>query len=317
LNPAEKRFRLEGNNLNLMQQDNSGFHMAFGVTYMFKMRVETIAGVGGAYKLRVWEQGQTEPSTWLLQGQGAMSDPQTGCFALLSHHVNAEFGNVTVTSLSNAFVTASVKTFLEGPFSSSNTSMTTSLRPLLPLSQPYNAAPWNYSGTETVSALPADVVDWVMVELRTGASSATTVSRRAAFIKNHGMIVDLDGASAVTFNSISPGNYYIVVRHRNHLAIMTSSAQSLGTSATTYDFATAQSQAYGSMPMAQLAAGVFGMYVGDVNASGIVSSADANNIFGVLNANIYNVNDANLSGIVTAADANLVMWNLNRATQVP
>jgi hypothetical protein len=195
--------------------------------------------------------------------------------------------------------------------------MTTSLRPLLPLSQPYNAAPWNYSGTETVSALPADVVDWVMVELRTGASSATTVSRRAAFIKNHGMIVDLDGASAVTFNSISPGNYYIVVRHRNHLAIMTSSAQSLGTSATTYDFATAQSQAYGSMPMAQLAAGVFGMYVGDVNASGIVSSADANNIFGVLNANIYNVNDANLSGIVTAADANLVMWNLNRATQVP
>jgi len=99
LDPTEVRFRLEGNNLNLMQQDNSGFHLAFGVTYIFKMRVETITGIGGAYRFRVWQQGQPEPSTWLLQGQGLMSDPQTGCFALLSHHVNAEFGNVIVTSL--------------------------------------------------------------------------------------------------------------------------------------------------------------------------------------------------------------------------
>jgi hypothetical protein len=317
LNPAEKRFRLEGNNLNLMQQDNSGFHMLFGVTYMFKMRVETIAGVGGAYKLKVWQQGQPEPPTWLLQGQGSMSDPQAGCFALLSHHVNAEFGDVTVTSLSNAFVIASVKTFLEGPFNASSTSMLTSLHPVMPLSQPYHGTPWNYNGTESVVTLPPNVVDWVLLELRTGTSSSTIVARRAAFLKNNGMVVDLDGTSAVTFNGISPGMYYIVVRHRNHLAIMTASAQSLGTSATTYDFTTGQAQAYGTAPMAQLAANVFGMYVGDANASGVVTAADANAIFGQLNATGYSANDVNLSAIVTASDANLVMRNLNQTSQVP
>lgn len=317
LNPAEVRFRLEGNNLNLMQQDNSGLHLTFGVTYVFKMRVETIAGVGGAYKFKVWQQGQSEPSSWLLQGQGSMSDPQSGCFALLAHHVNAEFGNVTVTSLSNAFVTASVKTFLEGPFNSSNVTMATTLRPMLPMNQPYHAAPWNYSGTESVGALPADVVDWVLLELRTGTSSSTMVARRAAFIKSNGMIVDLDGTSPVTFNSVSPGSYYIVVRHRNHLAIMSASAQSLGASATTYDFTIAQSQAYGSSPMAQIASGVFGMFPGDANATGVVTSADANNIFSALNATTYNLNDVNMTGIVTASDANLVFLNMNRTSQVP
>ena len=52
--------------------------------------------------------------------------------------------------------------FLEGPFN--GTTMKTDLTGLtdFPLNQPYNTAPWNYTGTESVVSLPALAVDWVL-----------------------------------------------------------------------------------------------------------------------------------------------------------
>ncbi len=98
-NTGGVRLKLVGNNLNTMQEDNSGFRLMWGVTYIFKMRVETIPGLGAAYKFKVWQAGQSEPSAWTLQGQQSLSDPQNGCVCLLSHHVDAEFGNVTITPI--------------------------------------------------------------------------------------------------------------------------------------------------------------------------------------------------------------------------
>ncbi len=62
----------------------------------------------------------------------------------------------------NAQITLNLKAFLEGPFNGSV--MNTALNPqnLIPLSQPYNGSPWNYTGTEQVSSIPnGNVVDWV------------------------------------------------------------------------------------------------------------------------------------------------------------
>ena len=64
------------------------------------------------------------------------------------------------------------------------------------------------------------------------------------FLKSDGTIVDTDGTSPVQFTGLSAGNYYIVIRHRNHLAIMSASAIPLSSSSALYDFTTAQSQAY-------------------------------------------------------------------------
>ena len=311
------RLKLVGNNLYGMQEDSSGFMLTFDVTYIFKMRVETIPGQGGAYKFKVWQQGQTEPATWRLQGTQSLSDPQYGSICLLSHHVNADFGNVTIVSLSAGTVQASLKALLQGPYTTPGDTMRTSLRPMLPLSQPYSASPWNYGGSEAVAAIPNDVVDWVLLELRTGTSPSTKVATRAAFIKRNGMIVDLDGVSTVSFTGVASANYYVVVRHRNHLPVMTASAQGLSPTATVYDFTTSQSQAFGTLPMTQVAPGVFALYAGDTNVSLIISSADADNIFGSLNSTNYNLNDVNMSGIVSAADANVVFGNLNRTSQVP
>ena len=210
-----------------------------------------------------------------------------------------------------------LKVMLQGPYSAGAMSVVLRTGGQIPLSQPYNIVPWSYSGTESVTSIPVGVVDWVLVDLRSGTNAATKVATRAAFIKNDGSVVDLDGTSPVTFSSITNGNYYVVLRHRNHLSVMSSSALELNSSSVLYDFTTGQAKAYGTSPMKLLTTGVFGMYAGDANGSGIVSAADANGVFNALNATGYNANDANLSGIVTAADANVIFTNLNATTRVP
>ena len=78
---------------------------------------------------------------------------------------------VTVTFLLilhiNAQVTLELKVFLEGPFNGISMDTELNVHNLLPLTQPYNVAPWNYAGTEQVGSIPnPEIVDWVLVELR-------------------------------------------------------------------------------------------------------------------------------------------------------
>jgi len=70
-----------------------------GVRYIIKMQVETIAGQGGLYSFKMWEDGQPEPVDWLMTAQELLTDPQNGAFLLLAHHVDATFGNITVIPL--------------------------------------------------------------------------------------------------------------------------------------------------------------------------------------------------------------------------
>lgn len=216
---------------------------------------------------------------------------------------------------------ANVKVYLQGSYAGSGT-MTTSLNSsgTLPFHHPYNdtLGIWNYTGSERIYNLPADIVDWVLVELRTDTASTTTVGRHAALLKSNGSIVDLDGVSQVKFKGVVPGNYYIVVRHRNHLPIMSSTPVSLGfTNSALYDFSTAQTKAFGTEPMVDLGNNVFGMYAGDANISAIITSADVTPIIANLNLATYKVADVNMSGIVTAADITMIISNLNKTSKVP
>lgn len=101
-------------------------------------------------------------------------------------------------------VTVDVKVFLEGSYSSGGDSMRTDLydQGFLPLDQPYNTPPWNYSGTESVSEIPRGVVDWALIQLRSSVDSSSTVATRAAFLKSDGRIVDLDGGSKALASNI-------------------------------------------------------------------------------------------------------------------
>ena len=219
-----------------------------------------------------------------------------------------------------AQASTNVKVYLQGSYSGGT--MTTSLNSsgMIPFHHPYNdtLGIWNYTGSERAYNIPADIVDWVLVELRTGTEATTMVGRRAAFLKSDGSIVDLDGLSQVKFKGIVPGNYYIVIRHRNHLPIMSANTVSLdSTNSLLYDFSDAQTQAYGNEPMVDLGGGVFGMYSGDINISGIITAADKSLVNSTnLSTGYYNA-DTNLSGIVTAADKTNINSNNLKQEFVP
>ena len=59
-----------------------------------------------------------------------------------------------------------LKLYLEGAFR--NGEMTTDLNDqnLIPLSQPFSGSPWNYTGSESVTDIPDDAVDWVLLDIR-------------------------------------------------------------------------------------------------------------------------------------------------------
>lgn len=113
----------------------------------------------------------------------------------------------------------SPKVFLQGAFNGVDMNAVLQTNSMIPLAHPYGSI---YAGTESVSSIPTDVVDWVLVELR--SPSTTIVAQRAAFLKKDGTVVDTDGSSPVSFQDVLSGNYYVAIRHRNHLGIMTNTA---------------------------------------------------------------------------------------------
>jgi hypothetical protein len=219
-----------------------------------------------------------------------------------------------------------VKLLLEGAYSAAGDSMDTFLSRSgkLPSTQPYQASPWNYSGSESVSSFPTGTVDWVLVELRTGTESATRVDRRAALLQKDGRVTDLDGTSPVQFENAAAGFYYLVVYHRNHLAVMSADAVFVASEpVVTYDFTTSADRAYQTSGAAtkELESGVWGLFAGDANGDGCINQTDRTDEWLPYNGRAWSYSrgaDFNLDGAIDAVDVNrYLLPNMGTCTQVP
>lgn len=175
----------------------------------------------------------------------------------------------------NRFVLMQPKVLLQAPYDAATGLMNDYLRGdngatanLIPLTEPYGAAPYNFSKypaaaiTETAAsnvfnnnlANPEnEIVDWVFLQLRnTNASPANTiVQTRSALLQADGDIVDIDGVSAVYFKNADVADYNVTVKHRNHLSISTAAGsfvqQFNESSAAVVDFRTlGDAQLYGT-----------------------------------------------------------------------
>ena len=181
----------------------------------------------------------------------------------------------------------SPKVFLQGAYSGGL--MTDNLRTsnLIPGPTPYTVAAgfaqFGSGGGETAdasiigSAAPASndaIVDWVFVQLHDGSTGAV-LSTRSALVQRDGDVVETDGVSPVNMAGNLSGNYYISVRHRNHLGVRSLNNMPLAkTTSFSYDFTTAQTKAFpgavSNNPMASLTGGVFGMWGGNANSNNTV-----------------------------------------------
>lgn len=219
-----------------------------------------------------------------------------------------------------------IKVYLEGPFEENKMKSNLNGQELISLNQPYNESPWFYHGTECVDALPnANIVDWVLVEIRDAISAdqafpGDIVSRQAAFLLEDGSIVGLDGESKIEFYNSFTENLFIVIWHRNHLAIMSSQPFIVVSDAWQYDFTTSSSQVFGnSQGYKEIITGVWAMVGGNGFHDGEINESDKIYIWNPeAGMNGYLMGDYNMDGIVDNKDKNdLLLFNLGKVSQVP
>jgi len=210
----------------------------------------------------------------------------------------------------------SLRAFLEGPYTGSSMSTQLLTDGVIPHAQPFTGPPWNFAGPESVATIPAGTVDWVLVELRTGTAGATTVSRRAAFLTSDGTVVDTNGAASVSMPGASSGPYYVVVRQRNHLAVMSSVPRPMNAPADSCDFTASGAFTFGGAAKA-LAGGKFGMISGDASGDGFIDATDFTGTDNELFQSGYRVSDLNLDGFIDATDFTYPDNNIFTGTNVP
>ena len=117
------------------------------------------------------------------------------------------------------YVLTKITAYIEGAYQSEGV-MRTDLNDstMIPLISPYSDA-------RQATSIPGQIVDWVYIELR-NPSDGGTAAARSFFLKNDGLVTDLDGLTTdLRFDEVSSGYYYILLSHRNHLTVM--SADSL------------------------------------------------------------------------------------------
>jgi hypothetical protein len=175
-------------------------------------------------------------------------------------------------------VDLNVKVNLLGGYIPATSLMKTTLRTRawFPKSQPYNKFPWYYNGVEKVSSVPVNVCDWILVELRSNLYD--TVYRKVGFLMNNSTILDIDGVNPLKIECKFPlwnyfddqDEFHIVIRHRNHLDIMSSTTKKFTDLNTQYDFTSSSGMSYGTDSMLVSSDGKWSMIVGDVDNNGVV-----------------------------------------------
>ncbi len=215
---------------------------------------------------------------------------------------------------------AKVNVFLGGAYSVDNDNMSTAVNGFLPATSPY-------ADGIAVTAMPTDVVDWISIELRQTADGAT-IEQRSGLLLDSGMIVDVayetdNTVDYVNFTTAAAGDYFVVLRHRNHSDIMSAVAATLpadASTATVVDFTTDAANAYstGPAPVYEAETGVYAMYPGDINGDGSIIADDATIWQAAFTSGTpdgYNVEDLDFDSSVLAADN--VVWKTHFSAGAP
>ncbi len=178
--------------------------------------------------------------------------------------------------VAQVLVRVNIAALLEGPYNTGTALMNDGLRNggWLPLGEPYSALGFtqvNGGGESTTAPVLAvsgsnAIVDWVFLELRDGANNTLVKATRSALVQRDGDIVDVDGVSPVRF-SAAPANYYVRVRHRNHLSALTLNSMALSATAVSINLKDGSTPTYGTNAQKTIGS-VRALWAGDTRANG-------------------------------------------------
>lgn len=223
-----------------------------------------------------------------------------------------------VTAVGRGYVNkqTDIKVLLRGAISSGPTMKTTlATSGLLPIFEPYDALGYLRvaNKNEQVSSLTVfttnNITDWILVELRDKNNPSIIKYNKSALLKNNGDVLNLDGVSKLQFENILNDLYYVCIRHRNHLSIMTAEPVNIEDS---LDFTSVSTQLFGDDNRINQS-GVMSLCGGKTSTLDIASYSLT---FGVQNSvakflsdnsngqfNGYSIYDYNFDGTVRYLDA--------------
>jgi PKD repeat protein len=227
-----------------------------------------------------------------------------------------------------------IRLALDGPYDPATGLMDDDLRAMgyLPLTEPYTALGYTQvgGGGETVPQSVMDVtgknavVDWVLVELRSKANSSVVLATQCALLQRDGDVVGVDGYSRLIFN-VPEDMYYVAVRQRNHLGVMTASQVVLDGSTPMVDFTNTATATYGTNAEKRFPNGKQGLWAGNAVDDGRLKFTGSSNdadamlqaIGGVVPTAVttgYMEEDANMDGFVrytgASNDRDLLLQNI-------
>ncbi len=196
---------------------------------------------------------------------------------------------------------------------------------LIPLQQPFNNAPWNYAGMETLTSIPDDMVDWVLINAYD--TNENIIGTQAALLLKNGEIRNVDNSQVIKFALSATNVKYISVHHKSHLAVVTNAdgfingsdfvianivenPEQAGTYIPNLDF-TLDAVALG-IEQIKFMQGTRCAISGDFDGNGIINNLDYN-VWEQNNSAVYYYlnQDADGNGIINNLDYNL--WDINKS----
>jgi len=192
-------------------------------------------GIAGFNKLTLqrWNGG-----AWIDNKQGTKSTINSRWASIVADE--SEIGEFAIGFPASNFMEIFARVVMEGPYQYGSITadlMYSNLRDSnrLPITPP-NIYPYNLDANRVLNVIDTtngkykDVVDWVVVEMRDRDLNPTKRAFRTCLLKKDGTLVDIDGFSTVALTKqLTSGDidttgatpYFIAVRHRNHMTVMT------------------------------------------------------------------------------------------------
>jgi hypothetical protein len=244
--------------------------------------------------------------TSFTHSDARLSDPNRNLF----YQVRAVdlWGNVSAVSDTvgeTGYLLTRVRAFLQAPYDAAGDTMRTTLRQqgILPLASPYPMAP------RSVTAMPAGIVDWVLLQLR-DPETANIVGQESFLLHKSGYLTEMDGGNLdLGITGTPPGAYQIVLYHRNHVAVLSRTTFLLDeTPPLLHDFSADSAFYEGRDAACELENGVWGLWSGDINQDHQVSDLDFSSWQSAAREGKtgYKPQDLNFDGLVTTRD--YLLW---------
>lgn len=190
---------------------------------------------------------------------------------------------------------------------------------LIPLVEPYtDLEGFEHVGASGGEALkenlltiegPNAIVDWVLLELRSRLDKNHVVATAVGLVQRNGAIISNRGDALIVFSSAVPSRYYVAVRHRNHVCMLSNSMQTFtNDNVPILDFTNPITT---SVDAGAAMGTMFAMWSGDLNHDNkVIFQGPNNDVFSLFLAVIADPENTNfisnfVSHIYSPADYNL------------